>query len=393
MTRKLIMLSAIFVVVIVISVLLHSFYGNKAHAVLPTTGTWDIEEVDSAMGIAGFSISLDSNKAISHYELYIEDVLIGDRTPISQSLKTLALLLNEHELLHVKLFTDGEDQQTVATARLYPSGQLGIFWPGDSDPVATVIYSIEAENGLLRCVFNREPETTVTSDDFTHKAKSKEKKLSLSFDSFTWNKDQLLTEWSFKPLPSIEELQIIEIEIVFRKMVTAAVFTILSSSSEDNAGRPEGGDPLQPRQGDKDKDHPKGNEPSVPRGSDTEPSDPEKWDANPSDSWERDAEPSEPGFTSGDIVGTWRAEPTFTGSFIIDFSILLEKCEHITHYELIVSEHQIDSRIPIEGKLRTAGILLSVPEDVYLKLYVSVEAAKPSLIVNCTSQGKLVVQR
>lgn len=392
MTKRTVIIAAIVLAIAILGISLLISKEPKAHATLPTTGTWTIAEVDGDLGIGEFRFSLNSNTAITHFEVYIDDILIGDRTPINQALRTLSLLLGEPQILEVKLFADADESQPVATALLYPSGQMGIFWPGDNNPVAAVIYSMEAENGLLRCVFNRKPDA-LAATDFSLTLINGEEKLELCIGDFTWVEAELTAELKFQPLLAGDSPQECQIHLSYQGVeITSASFPIPvseGSNDSDNQDNPSGD---QNPGGDKDIIPPNNDEEHTSSGDDEEqPSgDDEEHPPQGEDTPPGEDQEGKNGQV-GDIIGGWVIEPTFTGSFVSDFSIFLKGYDYITHYELVVAGHQIDVRTPISERIRTANILFSVPEDIVLRLYSSADDSEPVLIVNCTGQGELAI--
>ena len=382
MTKKRIIVAAIVLVVVAAAVVLLTSAGRKAHGTLPTTGTLTITEVDKDLGISELILSLDSNTAVTHYEVYIEGILLGERTPISDSLKTLSLLLSETQLLEVRFFAGAKDQKPLATALLYPSGQLGIYWPEDTIPVATVVYSIEVENGLLRCVLNRTPESAIDVDDFSLTMINGESQ-DLIIEGFSWDEADLTAELEFQPLSAGDSPKEVRIQLSFRgSVVTSAVFTVPASPTNSNPD--DEADPGTDQNPDDEtppvNEDPSGNDKRPPSsGGSTGGTDPGE-DENGEE------------VQVGDIVGSWKAEPVISGwSFISDFSITLEGLGNITHYELVVAGHQIDDRMPLTEPIRTVNILFSVPEDIVLRLYSGAEESEPALVVSCTIQGELIV--
>lgn len=343
---------ALLLVVLISTYLL--FYKPQATFVLPKTGTWKVTDSNFVQGLVDFEIALEGAGDVSYYELYAEDILIGERTPITKPLTTISLLLSEPQCLRLKLFKGAAGGVALASAVLYPTGQLGIFWATEDRPAAAVICNTTVGNGVISCKFNMRPEPDPLVNDFSIILNDDKEDLEWPVDLFYWDEIEHTAHLTLNTVPPyIEGLTIVPVSIQYRNSTIAIEIPSVSFISEEEESYDEN---------------------LLTEGNNDKPSDEDNGESS-----------------ATEVVGYWTVQPIYPDSVASDLTITLNGYEHITHFELFVLGNAIDNRTPISESIRTAGILFSIPEDIEIHLFAGSDVSVPDLKVQCLSNGDLVV--
>ena len=143
--KKIIIIVAVLVVIAV--VVLFAICSNNlfkpAEEKLPS-GTWTVKESYEGSLTSDFSTTVQNLDDATHYDLYIETVLIGEKCLLDESVRSLSILFTKPEAMEVKFYSSETAEEPLTTAWCHESGIL--VFPGTEYPPAGETVE-EAEGG------------------------------------------------------------------------------------------------------------------------------------------------------------------------------------------------------------------------------------------------------
>lgn len=93
-----------------------------------------------------------------------------------------------------------------------------------------------------------------------------------------------------------------------------------------------------------------------------------------------------------DKGGAWSAEPSFPGAVTSDFRISLKDIAEVSYFEVYAAGTLIGNRVPLEGYVRSTGIVFSDNSVLEVWLYKSANAVEPVEKASCGENGQLLFQ-
>lgn len=84
-----------------IELFIYYVWGSSTGAGKTTAGTWSVEESFPGSPVSDFTVKVRYLKKTGHYELYVDDVHIGERAPLDGYVRSVPIIFTQLDLMEV----------------------------------------------------------------------------------------------------------------------------------------------------------------------------------------------------------------------------------------------------------------------------------------------------
>ena len=123
MVLTIIIIVAIVVLIAVVGISLFDM-GHIIGESGPPSGTWSVEESFEGSPTSDFAIEVRNLRDATHFQVFVEDVPIGERVSIDHYVRSVSIIFTRPESIEVWFFSGEDAGEPFIKARCHESGEL-----------------------------------------------------------------------------------------------------------------------------------------------------------------------------------------------------------------------------------------------------------------------------